>query len=213
MRTLRTTLGATVLALLLAGCSVAAPPETDVVVPDDPVTSAPPTGGPEPPPEEPVEEPAPSVSLPQLPVGGAGEFVDAEENLQCAAVSWIVEEDGPAALRKGIRIAITGAAVDPRVFALVEEGCEEKGESCLGYSFSADSDSPACLFAVATRRPLLGEVENTSLTVAGTVRCEAVEDWECAAFVEAARSGSGSIALAPPTPDAPTASPSETGGE
>jgi hypothetical protein len=116
-------------------------------------------------------------------------------------VSWIVEQDGPGALREGIRIELTGAQVDSRYFELQSKGCQKKGKSCAGYTFTSDSQSPGCFFPVRTKRPLTEFVENTSLTVAGTIRCVDVEPWECEAFVAAARDGSGSVSLSPPEPD------------
>lgn len=198
-----------VLAAVLAGCGTSPTPQSEVA-PDDPVTSAPATGAPEVEPDDGGQDPAPSVSLPQLPVGGTGEFVDDTQDLQCASVSWIVDESGPGALRQGIRIAITGAKVDERFFALADSGCEDRGENCVGYVFTADSDSPACQLAVRTQRPLTREVDNTSLTLAGSVECRDVEAWECDAFLAAAEEGSGSVSLSPPLPDAPEETPEET---
>jgi len=206
MRALRTALAAALLAAALAGCGIAPTASPEVAVPDDPVTSAPPTGGTDIQPDEPTGDPAVSVSLPSLPVGGSGEFVDDRQDLQCAEVSWIVDEEGPAALRDGIRIDITAVRVDERVFALADDGCADRGESCVGYTFTAESASPACVLPVRTRRPLTVEVADTSLTVAGTVRCADVPAWECEAFVAAARGGVGSVQLSPPAPD-------ETDGE
>lgn len=201
MPALRAVVGSAVLVALLTACTAPSTPPADVV-PDDPVTSAPPTGSTDVEPDDPTDQPAPSVSLPQLPVGGSGDFVDDSQDLQCAEVSWIVEQDGPGALRDGIRIDLTGAHVDDRYFQLVESGCEDRGETCAGYSFTAKSKSPACVLPVRTRRPLTVRVQNTSLTLAGTIRCLDVAPAECQAFVDAARAGSGSVQLSPPAPDA-----------
>lgn len=188
--------------------SAAPSPQNSDVSPEDPVTSDPATGAPDVEPD-PTQNPAPSVSLPQLPVGGTGEFVDDTQDLQCASVSWIVDPGGPGALREGIRIAITGATVDERFFAITDSGCEDLGENCVGYVFTADSESPACQLAVRTKRPLTTEVDNTSLTMAGTVECLDVEPWECDAFLAAAEEGAGSVQLSPPLPDTWEETPEE----
>jgi hypothetical protein len=181
----------------------------DVVPLPEPETSAPATGQTEIPPDEPDGNSKPSVSLPQLPVGGDGSFVDDEENLQCANVSWIVEEGGPAELRDGIRILITGFRLDVEAFRIARTGCENQGPTCIGYTFTSDSEDPACSLAVWTRRPLSVAPENPQLEIAGTIQCVDVEISTCQAFVEAAQEGEGSVTLSTPFEDEPDTTPSE----
>jgi hypothetical protein len=167
----------------------------------EPETSAPATGSPDITPE-PTDTSKPSVSLPQLPVGGDSSFVDEEEDLQCANVSWIVQEDA-AQLRDGIRIAIDGFRLDVHAFQITRSGCEDEGPTCVGYTFTSESGNPACSLAVRTRRPLSVAPENPELGIAGTIQCVDISLSTCQAFVEAAQEEGDSIELQIPSVDTP----------
>jgi hypothetical protein len=194
----------TSLALIAALSACTSPTSNqDVVPPPEPETSAPATGEPEITPDVPGGVSKPSVSLPQLPVGGQGSFVDETENLQCANVSWIVEEGGPAELQDGIRIAIDGFTLDVHTFRITGSGCEDEGPTCVGYTFTSQSGNPACSLAVRTRRPLSVEPVDLELKIAGTIQCVDVSLSTCQAFIQAAQEESGSIELALPSVDTP----------
>ena len=196
---------------VIAALSACANPTSnqDVVPLPEPETSAPATGQPEITPEEPVGTSKPSVSLPQLPVGGQGTFVDDEQSLQCANVSWIVQEDA-AQLQDGIRIAVDGFRLDVHTFQITGSGCEDEGPTCIGYTFTSQSGNPACSLAVLTRRPLSVAPKNLRLKIAGTIQCVDVGLSTCQAFVEAARKDSGSIQLDIPSVDTPETPTSDT---
>ena len=205
---IRTAMTAAMLIAVLSACT-SPTSSNDVAPPAEPETSAPATGEAEITPDEQVDDSKPSVSLPQLPVGGDGNFVDAAENLQCADVSWIVEEGGPAELRDGIRIQITGFSLDVQAFRITDTGCEDRGQTCIGYTFTSDSGNPACSQAVWTRRPLSVAPDDPQLEIAGTIECVDVDLSTCQAFVEAAQEGTGSVSLSTPSVDAPDAQPSK----
>lgn len=197
-------------ATVLAGCinadpnSAVAPPAEPVTLapPAEPETSAPATGQPDIAPDNPGDgnEPKPAVSLPRLPVGGNGEFVDETQNLQCANVSWIVEQGGPGELRSGIRIVITGFQLDEHSFRFTRHGCEDVAPSCVGYTFTSESGSPACALAIRTRRPLK-QAPDPQLGIAGTIECVDISLSTCRDFVQAAAENRGSVELAIPWPD------------
>jgi hypothetical protein len=197
-------------ATVLTGC-INADPNSTVAPPAEPVTSAPPaepetsapaTGQPDITPDNPGDgkEPKPAVSLPRLPVGGNGEFVDETQDLQCANVSWIVEQGGPGELGSGIRIVITGFQLDEHSFRFTRHGCEDVAPSCVGYTFTSGSGSPACALAVRTRRPLR-QAPDPQLGIAGTIECVDVSVTTCRDFVQAAAENRGSVELAIPSPD------------
>ena len=194
-------------ATVLAGCinadpnSAVAPPAEPVTLapPAEPETSAPATGQPDITPDKSGDgnEPKPAVSLPRLPVGGNGEFVDEAQNLQCANVSWIVEQGGPGELRSGIRIVITGFQFDEHSFRFTRHGCEDVAPSCVGYTFTSESGSPACALAIRTRRPLK-QAPDPQLGIAGTIECVDISLSTCRDFVQAAAENRGSVELAIP---------------
>ena len=196
---------------LIAALSACTNPTSnqDVVPLPEPETSSPATGQPEITPDEPGGNSKPSVSLPQLPVGGQGRFVDDEQSLQCANVSWIVQED-VAQLQDGIRIRIDDFKLDEHTFRITGSGCEDEGPTCIGYTFTSESGNPACSLAVRTRRPLSVAPENLQLEIEGTIQCVDVSLSTCQAFVEAARRGSGSIELDVPSVDTPGTPTPET---
>jgi len=185
-------------ATVLTGC-VNADPNSTVAPPVEPETSAPATGQPDITPDNSGDgnEPEPAVSLPRLPVGGNGEFVDEAQNLQCANVSWIVEQGGPGELRSGIRIVITGFQLDEHSFRFTRHGCEDVAPSCVGYTFTSESGSPACALAIRTRRPL-NQGPDSQLGIAGTIECVDISLSTCRDFVQAAAENQGSVELAIP---------------
>jgi hypothetical protein len=93
--------------------------------------------------------------------------------------------------------------LDEHTFRITHSGCEDKGPTCIDYTFTSQSGNPACSLAVRTRRPLAVAPENPQLEIAGTIQCVDVSPSTCQAFVQAARKGSGSIELDIPSVDTP----------
>lgn len=174
----------------LGACAPSAP-SSEVAPVDDPNTSAPTMGTPDVEPDQPNGNGQPSLSLPSLPVGGDSVPVEGSPGLQCASVSWIVDPAGPAALRGGFSVTITGVATDPPDFRLSRQTCVEGTPSCFGYTFSADSGNPACVVAAWARRP----GASAALVLSGTVHCSQLPLAACRDFVTAALQVPGQVSL------------------
>ena len=122
----------------------------------------------------------PAIAVARLPVGGASEVRQDDPSLQCAEVSWIVDNDGE--IPRGTAIEITKVLFTPKVFELVRGGCGTSPPNCLGFIFR--STSQRCDLLVR----LVGTIPgNTSPSVgfAGLVYCPRNDSESCRHFVEA----------------------------
>jgi hypothetical protein len=138
----------------------------------------------------------PSLKLPALPVGGGVED-PSDPNHQCVQVTWIVDTQG-AALASGVDVKVVGAGVTSNVFQVDSASCDGSLPGCLGFVFSADSQS--CAVAVEAR-DVTPDAQSDSARVflVGELSCGTAETTVCAAFADAVRhEQTTSIPLNPP---------------
>ncbi len=193
--------GAALVGLLavLVGCGGQARHEVD---PGAPVTSAPkPDDGSSTRNEGAGSQPdagglGPSVKFPALPVGGGVED-QSDPNHQCVQVTWIVDTQG-AALASGIDVKVVGAGVTSNVFQVDSISCDGSLPGCLGFVFSAHSQS--CAVAVEAR-DVTPDAQSDSARVylVGELSCGTATTTVCASFADAVRhEQTTSIPLNPP---------------
>jgi hypothetical protein len=198
-RAFRVGAGQVVLLAVLVGCGGQARHEVD---PGAPVTSAPkPDDGSSTRNEGAGSQPdagglGPSVKLPALPVGGGVED-QSDPNHQCVQVTWIVDTQG-AALASGIDVKVVGAGVTSNVFQVDSLSCDGSLPGCLGFVFSANSQS--CAVAVEAR-DVTPDAQSDSARVylVGELSCGTAPTTVCASFADAVRhEQTTSIPLNPP---------------
>jgi hypothetical protein len=178
-------------ALLLVACGAPAsgPPEPPPTTSSSSGTSS---SEPEPEPEPTTEDPDPTtpatstrapnpaISVARLPVGGASQLRDDDPTLQCAEVSWIVDNDGE--IPRGTAVEITDVLFTPDVFEVVRGGCGSSQPNCVGYIFR--SSAQRCDLLVRLVGTIPPDIE-PSVGFAGLVYCPRNDSPACRAFVEA----------------------------
>ena len=122
----------------------------------------------------------PSISVARLPVGGGSELREDDPTLQCAEVSWIVDNNGE--IPRGLAVEITAPLFSPKVFQVVRGGCGTSQPNCVGYIFR--SAAQRCDLLVR----LVGTIPadtSPSVGFAGLVYCPHNDAQSCRQFVAA----------------------------
>lgn len=151
--------------------------------------SSEPAPEPEPPPEE--TDPTtgsssgqdnPAISVARLPVGGGAPGPhNGDPSLQCAEVSWIVDNDGE--IPQGVAVEITEVLYTPEgVFETVDEGCGTPQPNCVGYVFRAADQRCDLLVRVVGTVP---DGVSPRVGFAGLVYCPPDDAPSCREFVAA----------------------------
>jgi len=122
----------------------------------------------------------PAISVARLPVGGASELREDDPTLQCAEVSWIVDNHGE--IPRGTAVEITGTLFTPEVFEVVRGGCGTSRPNCVGYIFRSTAQRCDLLVRLVGTIP-----ENTSPSVGftGLAYCPRNDSPACRRFVAA----------------------------
>jgi hypothetical protein len=122
----------------------------------------------------------PAISVARLPVGGGSELRQDDPTLQCAEVSWIVDNNGE--IPRGTAVELTDALFTPDVFEVVRSGCGSSQPNCIGYIFRSTAQRCDLLVRLVGTIP-----ENTSASVgfAGLVYCPRNDSQSCEQFVAA----------------------------
>lgn len=120
----------------------------------------------------------PAISVARLPVGGGSELREDDPTLQCAEVSWIVDNNGE--IPRGVAVEITSPLFTPKVFQVVRGGCGTSQPNCVGYIFRSAAQRCDLLVRLVGTIP-----ENTSPSVgfAGLVYCPRNDATTCRQFV------------------------------
>lgn len=142
--------------------------------------------------------PNPAISVARLPVGGASEVRDDDPTLQCAEVSWIVDNNGQ--IPRGTAVELTDVLFTPDVFEVVRGGCGTPQPNCVGYIFR--STAQRCDLLVRLVGTIPPDTE-PSVGFAGLVYCPRNDSPACRAFV-AAMGDQQQISVqlsVPPTPE------------
>lgn len=174
--------------------------------PADPVTSAPPTGDASIAPDG-GGVGQPSLSIPRLPVGGAGEPTLEDPDLQCAVVNWSAVDPG-AGLGLGVGLRVDGYRLDTDHYSVAAGGrCASLGPSCQGFVFGGSAR--LCAVPVRTVRPQPPGEANTDLLLVGTAQCAQVNTATCTRVVRAvtAAGRTEAIQLQPPSAASTEATP------
>ena len=122
----------------------------------------------------------PAISVARLPVGGGSELREDDPTLQCAEVSWIVDNNGE--IPRGIAVELTRVLFTPKVFQVVRGGCGSSQPNCVGYIFR--SAAQRCDLLVR----LVGTIPadtSPSVGFAGLVYCPHNDSQSCRQFVAA----------------------------
>lgn len=140
----------------------------------------------------------PAISVARLPVGGGSELREDDPTLQCAEVSWIVDNNGE--IPRGTAVEITAPVFSPKVFEVVRGGCGTSQPNCVGYIFRSTAQRCDLLVRLVGTIP-----ENTSPSVGftGLVYCPRNDSPACRQFV-AALGDQQQISVqltVPPTPE------------
>jgi hypothetical protein len=122
----------------------------------------------------------PAISVARLPVGGGSEVRQDDPALQCAEVSWIVDNNGE--IPRGTAVEITEPLFTPKVFEVVRGGCGTSQPNCVGYIFRSTAQRCDLLVRLVGTIP-----ENTSPSVGfkGLVYCPRNDSPACRQFVAA----------------------------
>ena len=122
----------------------------------------------------------PAISVARLPVGGGSQLSEDDPTLQCAEVSWIVDNNGE--IPRGLAVEITAPLFTPKVFQVVRGGCGTSQPNCVGYIFRSAAQRCDLLVRLVGTIP-----ENTSPSVgfAGLVYCPHNDSTTCRQFVAA----------------------------
>jgi hypothetical protein len=140
----------------------------------------------------------PAISVARLPVGGGSELRDDDPTLQCAEVSWIVNNNGE--IPRGTAVELTDVLFNPDVFEVIRSGCGTSQPNCIGYIFRSAAQRCDLLVRLVGTIP-----DNTSPSVgfAGLVYCPRNDSQSCRQFV-ASLGDQRQISvqlLVPPTPE------------
>ena len=122
----------------------------------------------------------PAISVARLPVGGASEVRDDNPTLQCAEVSWIVDNDGE--IPRGTAVELTDVLFTPDVFEVVGGGCGTPQPNCVGYIFRSTAQRCDMLVRLVGTIP---EDTGPSVGFAGLVYCPRNDSPSCRQFVAA----------------------------
>jgi hypothetical protein len=118
----------------------------------------------------------PAISVARLPVGGGSQLRDDDPTLQCAEVSWIVD-DGE--FPKGFAVEPTKILFTPKVFEVVRGGCGTDQPNCVGFIFRASAQRCDLLVRLVGEIP---EGTGPSVGFAGLAYCPR-NDSACRDFV------------------------------
>ncbi|VVJ17989.1 Uncharacterised protein [Amycolatopsis camponoti] len=144
------------IAVLAAGCSDPAGPDTGGSTTGEPTTMSAPSTEPTGPETPRSGDDGVAISLPQLPIGGGARPEGAQE--QCVTVGWLSD----VSLASGVKV--TGVGFDKRGVFSAGGGCGEEA-ACVGFTFHANGDQ--CSVAVRA----LGTGGATRLTLSGKDLC------------------------------------------
>lgn len=122
----------------------------------------------------------PAISIARLPVGGASELREDDPTLQCAEVSWIVDNDGE--IPRGTAVELTDVLFTPDVFEVVRGGCGTNQPNCVGYIFRSAAQRCDLLVRLVGTIP---EDTGPSVGFAGLVYCPRNDSPSCRDFVSA----------------------------
>jgi hypothetical protein len=131
-------------------------------------------------PESPGGNDNPAISVARLPVGGGSELREDDPTLQCAEVSWIVDNDGE--IPRGTAVELTRVLFTPAVFRVVSDGCGTAQPNCVGFIFRAAAQRCDLLVRLVGTIP---EGTGPSVGFAGNVYCPRNDSESCRRFVEA----------------------------
>lgn len=139
----------------------------------------------------------PAVTVPQLPIGGAGQDGEFE---QCVSVSYRGER---TPIPDGVRIEVTGVSLDPPLLEVGGPGCSAGEDLCLaGFAFVAGDDPGTCSVPVQGTGPRPEEDDEdahdqqVTLSVAGLVTCPEGQDALCDDFADRVAADDQTIGLA-----------------
>jgi hypothetical protein len=122
----------------------------------------------------------PSISVARLPVGGGSELREDDPTLQCAEVSWIVDNKGE--IPRGTAVELTKVLFTPNVFKVVRGGCGTSQPNCIGYIFRSAAQRCDLLVRLVGTIP---EGTSPSVGFAGLVYCPRNDSPSCRDFVAA----------------------------
>lgn len=122
----------------------------------------------------------PAISVARLPVGGGSELSEDDPALQCAEVSWIVDNNGE--IPRGTAVEITGVRFTPKVFEVVRGGCGSSQPNCVGYIFRSTAQRCDLLVRLVGTIP---EETSPSVGFSGLVYCPRNDSAACRQFVAA----------------------------
>lgn len=122
----------------------------------------------------------PAISVARLPVGGASELREDDPTLQCAEVSWIVDNNGE--IPRGTAVEITNPLFTPEVFEVVRGGCGTSQPNCVGYIFRTSAQRCDLLVRLVGTIP---EDTSPSVGFTGLVYCPRNDSPACQQFVAA----------------------------
>ena len=140
----------------------------------------------------------PAISVARLPVGGGSELSEDDPTLQCAQVSWIVDNNGE--IPRGTAVELTAPLFSPKVFQVVRGGCGSAQPNCVGYIFRSTAQRCDMLVRLVGTIP---EGTSPSVGFAGLVYCPRNDSTSCRDFV-AALGDQQQISVqltVPPTPE------------
>ena len=122
----------------------------------------------------------PAISVARLPVGGGSELREDDPTLQCAEVSWIVDNNGE--IPRGTAVELTDVLFTPDVFEVVRGGCGSDRPNCVGYIFRSTAQRCDLLVRLVGTIP---EDTGPSVGFAGLVYCPRNDSQSCQQFVAA----------------------------
>lgn len=159
----------------------------------------------------PPREGNPGISVATLPIGGGSDVSSANDGAQCVHVNWILSTTGDS-LPAGLSVQITGAAFEPDVYRVADNGCQ--GPPCIGKIFrSAERACDLPIRPKDSRATGLNESEQVKLSAQGRVLCTNYDAAPCKSFVVAVQGEPQTISLAlPVSPDAAPGSTADPGG-
>jgi hypothetical protein len=177
---------ALVLALVLAACAPGGGGDGGST--SDTTTSNEPAPEPEPTTEDPDPTTGsssssngnPAISVARLPVGGGSELREDDPTLQCAEVSWIVDNNGE--IPRGIAVELITPLFTPEVFRVVRGGCGSSQPNCIGYIFRSSAQRCDLLVRLVGTIP---DDTSPSVGFTGLVYCPRNDAQSCRQFVAA----------------------------
>jgi hypothetical protein len=124
----------------------------------------------------------PAIAVARLPVGGQSDDDPDDPSLQCAHVSWIVDQGGDGEIPKGTAVEITRALFTPDVFTAQRSRCGTDKPSCIGYIFRSTQQQCDLLVRVVGTVP---QGVAPSVGFRGLVYCPRNTSESCRRFVAA----------------------------